>query len=77
MKDFESKLTRLENLGEEIKKDDVSLEDALSMFEEGIKLARGMETELSKIEGKVQQLMNQPEPEKDKPELDLFSGLDN
>jgi len=73
MKDFESKLKRLENLGEEIKKDDVTLEDALSMFEEGIKLARGMETELSKIEGKVQQLMNQPEPEKDKPELDLPS----
>lgn len=75
MKDFESKLNRLESLGDEIKKDDVGLEEALKMFEEGINLARTMETELNKIEGKVQQLINQPQPPKEKPELDLFSGL--
>ncbi|HZK19347.1 MAG TPA: exodeoxyribonuclease VII small subunit [Treponemataceae bacterium] len=77
MKDFETKLHRLETLGDEIKKNNVSLNDALDMFEEGIQLARGMEKELEKIEGKVQQLMNQPELPKDKPTLELFPEINN
>jgi HSP90 family molecular chaperone len=50
-------------------------EDALKDFEEGIKLSRGMEAELDKIEGKIQILMNEPVPQtKDNsPQLDLFS----
>ncbi|AEE17263.1 exodeoxyribonuclease VII small subunit [Treponema brennaborense] len=77
MKNFEEKLERLEQLGNDIKKNDVTLEDALKYFEEGITLARGMEKELDKIEGKIQILMNQPDPavSSSKPELDLFSEL--
>jgi exodeoxyribonuclease VII small subunit len=48
----------LEELGDKIKQRDVSLEDALKCFEDGIKLARGMQKDLEKIEGKVQRLMN-------------------
>ena len=46
-----------------------------AIFEEGIKLARTMEKELDKIEGKIQILMNEPVPQaKDNsPQLDLFS----
>ena len=55
MKNFEQRLQRLEELGSEIKKSDIKLEDALKMFEEGITLAKGMEKELDKIEGKIQQ----------------------
>lgn len=76
MKNFEEKLQRLEQIGSDIKRSDVSLEEALKYFEEGITLARGMEKELDKIEGKIQILMNQPDPvEKSglKPQLDLFS----
>ncbi|MCQ2592000.1 MAG: exodeoxyribonuclease VII small subunit [Treponema sp.] len=75
MESFEEKLQRLEKLTVDIKKTDISLEDALKAFEEGIKLASGMEKELDKIEGKIQILMNEPEPmEKDNPPtLDLFS----
>ena len=79
MKKFEDRLQRLEEISNDIKKTDVSLEDALKYFEEGINLARGMEKELDKIEGKIQILMNQPEPSNkttEKPELDLFSGED-
>lgn len=76
MKNFEQRLERLEELGEAIKKSDVSLEDALQLFEEGIKLAKGMEKELDKIEGKIQILMNQPVMPEDKPELDLFSVVE-
>lgn len=77
MKNFEQRLQRLEELGSEIKKSDIKLEDALKMFEEGIILAKGMEKELDKIEGKIQQLMNQPTLPQEKVELDLFSSLND
>ncbi|MCF0241287.1 MAG: exodeoxyribonuclease VII small subunit [Treponema sp.] len=79
MTNFEEKLNRLEQLSSEIKRSDISLEDALKDFEEGIKLAKGLEAELNKIEGKIQILMNEPNPSvpEMKPELDLFSGANN
>ena len=43
MTNFEENLARLEKLTADIKRSDISLEDALKDFEEGIKLARGME----------------------------------
>ena len=59
---FEEKLEKLEKLSSDIKRSDISLEDALKDFEEGIKLASGMEKELDEIEGKIQILMNVPQP---------------
>lgn len=77
MNNFEQNLQKLEKLTSDIKQTDISLEDALKNFEEGIKLARGMEKELEKIEGKIQILMNQPDKANDeKPELSLFSDAD-
>ncbi|MBU3849721.1 MAG: exodeoxyribonuclease VII small subunit [Candidatus Treponema excrementipullorum] len=81
MKNFEEKLERLEKISSDIKKSDVTLEEALKYFEEGITLARTMEKELDKIEGKIQILMNQPEVDskdtsRQTPELDLFSGVE-
>ncbi len=58
MKDFEKNLERLEQLTQDIKKSDITLEDALKDFEEGIKLAKDMEKTLDDIEGKVQILMS-------------------
>ena len=40
MDTFEDKLEKLEKLSNDIKRNDISLEDALKDFEEGIKLAR-------------------------------------
>jgi len=77
MKKFEERLERLEELSDAIKNPQLSLEDALSYFEEGIKLAKNLEKELDKIEGKIQVLMNQSEKIDEKPELDLFSAQDN
>ena len=59
---FEEKLNKLEQLSGDIKRSDISLEDALKDFEEGIKLAAGMEKERDEIEGKIQILMNEPQP---------------
>jgi exodeoxyribonuclease VII small subunit len=72
MKKFDERLERLEELGEGIRDSDLSLEDALAYFEEGIKLAKALEKDLDKIEGKIRILMNQPSAPDDKPELGLF-----
>ena len=71
---FEEKLNKLEQLSGDIKRSDISLEDALKDFEEGIKLAAGMEKELDEIEGKIQILMNEPQPmaKDNQPDFDLF-----
>lgn len=61
MTNFEEKLKRLEELSASIKKSDISLEDALKDFEEGIKLAKSMEKSLDEMESKIQILMNNPE----------------
>lgn len=71
MKDFESRLERLELLAEKIKDQNLPLEEAIKVFEEGIKLSKGLKKELDKIQGKVETLINSPE-EGEKPELGLF-----
>ena len=72
---FEENLAKLEKLSADIKRSDISLEDALKDFEEGIKLASGMEKQLDEIEGKIQILMNEPSPmSKDNPpQMEDFS----
>lgn len=78
MNTFEEKLEKLEKLTADIKRSDISLEEALKDFEEGIKLASGMEKELDKIEGKIQILMNEPVPmeKENPPQMELFDGAD-
>ena len=78
---FEENLARLESLTNDIKRTDISLEDALKDFEEGIKLAKSLEEDLNKIEGKIQVLTNQPVKAEESPsgaetapQLGLFGG---
>ncbi len=75
MNTFEENLAKLEQLTNDIKRSDISLEDALKDFEEGIKLAGGMEKQLDEIESKVQILMNEPNPmdSQNQPQFDTFS----
>lgn len=75
MNTFEANLEKLEKLTTDIKRSDISLEDALKDFEEGIKLAAGMEKQLDDIEGKIQILMNEPQPMSldNPPQMDLFN----
>ncbi|MDR0562748.1 MAG: exodeoxyribonuclease VII small subunit [Spirochaetaceae bacterium] len=75
MKNFEERLERLESLGERIRRPDISLEDALKSFEEGIKLARTLEKDLEKVESRIEILMNGPEVKAGTPpELGLFDA---
>ena len=84
---FEEKLERLEELGDEIRKTDIPLDDAIKAFEEGIKLARTLEKDLEKLESRIEILMNGTETNtaanaaalagsNEKPELGLFDEED-
>ncbi len=74
MKTFEQRLSRLEELNETMRNGQLPLEEAVALFEEGIKLARGLEKDLNKIERKVEILVNKPESPEDTPNLELFNN---
>ena len=75
MKSFEERLARLEQLAEKLKTGGIALEEAVALFEEGIRLARDLSKELSKVERKVEILLNEPGRKADgvvAPDLGLF-----
>lgn len=76
MKKFEERLARLEELAAKIKDPELPLEEAVAVFEEGVKLSKGLERDLDRIQGKVEILLNEPETPDDKPELGLFDEDD-
>ena len=57
--DFEQQLGSLEALVESLESGDLSLEDSLKSFEQGIKVARECQTALKQAEQKVEVLMRQ------------------
>jgi len=64
---FEVSLQRLEQIVDELEKGNVPLEQALKLFEEGLKLSSSCRKELEEAEGKVEILLRQngklqPEP---------------
>lgn len=59
--DFEKALDQLETLVEEMENGDLSLEDSLKAFEQGIKLTRECQTALAQAEQKVQMLIAENE----------------
>ena len=75
MKDFEQRLERLEEISDQLRDGDIPLSNATSFFEEGIKLARSLEKDLSRIERKIEILLNEPENPEDSVELELFPEL--
>jgi exodeoxyribonuclease VII small subunit len=75
MKTFEERLSRLEELSEKIRDADLPLEEAVDLFEEGMKLSRSLEKELGRIERKVEILINNPAETGQEPALELFPEL--
>lgn len=55
--DFEKKLKRLEDIVSKMEKGDLALEESLKIFEEGIKLSRECQTQLSQAEEQVKKLV--------------------
>jgi exodeoxyribonuclease VII small subunit len=75
MKNFEQRLERLEEISNKINEGKIRLEEAISLFEEGIKLAHSLEKDLSKVERKIEILVNEPETPEEEPNLELFPEL--
>lgn len=53
---FETSLKRLEEITQKLESSDLDLDDALSLYEEGVKLCRVCATKLSEAEKKVKKL---------------------
>ena len=59
MPKFEECLQRLEKIVDQLEKGEVPLEQALALFEEGVKLSNDCRSELESAEGKVEILLKQ------------------
>ncbi len=73
---FEQRLERLEQLAEKLRDGKIPLEDAVSLFEEGMKLSKSLEKDLSRVERRVEILTQEPVNEDEDPGLALFPELD-
>ncbi len=74
-KSFEDRLARLEELADKLREGKIPLEEAVSVFEEGVKLAKSLEKDLSRIERRVEILTREPEENEEEAPLSLFPEL--
>ncbi len=58
MAKFEEQLTALESVVERLERGELSLEDSVRLFEEGMKLSEACKKELEAAEGKIQMLVD-------------------
>lgn len=58
---FEEAMKRLSQIVEELEGSDLSLEESLRKFEEGIRLARASQTHLDQAEARVEELLGMGE----------------
>lgn len=70
--DFEKKLSRLEEIVSKMERGDLALDESLKLFEEGVKLSRDCQTQLTKAEAQVKKLVGFDE--KGQARTEDFSG---
>jgi len=58
MASFEEQLKALESVVEQLERGELSLEDSVRLFEEGMKLSEACKKELEAAEGKIQVLVD-------------------
>ena len=56
--DFEKKLNRLEEIVQKMEKGELSLDESLKLFEEGVKLSRDCHGQLTTAEAQVKKLIS-------------------
>lgn len=56
--EFEKKLKRLEDIVEKMESGDLSLDDSMKLFEEGVKMSRECQAQLTVAEEKVKLLLS-------------------
>ncbi len=60
-KTFETALKKLENITRKLENEDISLDESIALFEEGVKLVRFLQGKLNEVERKVEILVKEPE----------------
>ena len=58
MAGFEDDLRKLENVVERLERGDLSLDDSVKLFEQGMTLSNACKAELDKAEGRIQVLVH-------------------
>ena len=57
---FEQKLSRMEEISKALSKPETDLQEAVDLYEEGMKLANEVDSELAKIERRIEIVTSRP-----------------
>jgi exodeoxyribonuclease VII small subunit len=74
MANFEEQLTALESVVDKLERGELSLDESVRLFEEGVKLSNACKKELEAAEGKIQVLVEQGSGRMKVAELDVETG---
>ena len=55
---FKKSMNRLEEIVDALEKNEIELEEAITLFEEGLQLVNSCDSQLKNFENKVQELLN-------------------
>lgn len=69
---FEDDMKRLEEIAAKLRNSETSLDDSISLFEEGVKLTKKLDSQLSKTERKVEILLGNADDGGDNVEIAPF-----
>ena len=58
MPDFEKQLTELESVVERLERGELTLEESVRLFEQGVRLSNACKKELASAEGRIQVLLD-------------------
>ena len=73
---FESSIKRLDEISASLERENVSLEDALALYEEGVKLVRVCNAQLEAAERKIKLLKMSPDGEIVEEDLDSAKDVE-
>ncbi len=76
MASFEDKLTSLEAVVERLERGELSLDDSVRLFEEGVTLSQACKLELERAEGRIQVLVEGPGGSVQVAEMEFEEELD-
>jgi exodeoxyribonuclease VII small subunit len=76
MAKFEEQLTALESVVERLEQGELSLEESVRLFEEGMKLSDACKKELEAAEGRIQMLVDRGRGGMKAVDLDLNEGAE-
>lgn len=68
---FEESINKLEEIVRQLEDGNVSLDESLSLFEQGIKLSKSCQKMLDNAEKKVSALISSPEGETEKQDFEI------